>query len=355
MSDARVGERPTGADPGFERFLDGLIHSWTRTVAALGFTLYPIFGVLDYFTQPEHRDPALDASMPAHQGTERDVADVVARLGGEEPDLVQQLEELDQLVVLGAPADREDPHPVLEQHPGQAIGLVELAVDDLFLPPELGLADVEDQFVDRAPDRGERALRVLRGAARYYPEVDRAELERIDIIDIMSLSSWDRFLHPVSWEADIGVARKHPAVSDSLLLGRFNGGIGISHDFSRQTSAHAFAEGTVELSDRFDYFATPGVGPRIGLVHDFSERWRTGVSFLWQCFFLREWRNDYEAVIWNRFTISRQNIAGLDLEWKREFGNSFPGCHAASLANAAPGLISAGSGQKMGKQLSRIC
>jgi hypothetical protein len=166
---------------------------------------------------------------------------------------------------------------------------------------------------------------LLSGAARYYPEVDRAELERIDIIDIMSLSSWDRFLHPVSWKADIGVVRKHPSVSDSLLLGRINGGIGISHDLSAQTSAHALAEGTVELNGRFDYFAAPGLGPRIGVVHDFSERWRTGVTFLWQFFFLRERRNDCEAVIGNRFTISRQSIAGLDLEWKREFGNSFPG------------------------------
>jgi hypothetical protein len=166
---------------------------------------------------------------------------------------------------------------------------------------------------------------LLSGAARYYPEVDRAELERIDIIDLMSLSSWDRFLHPVSWEADIGVVRKHPSVSDSLLLGRFNGGIGISHDLSAQTSVHALAEGTVELNNRFDYFAAPGLGPNIGLVHDFSERWRTGVSLLWQFFFLREQRNDYEAVIGNRFTITRQNIAGLDLEWKREFGNGFPG------------------------------
>jgi hypothetical protein len=166
---------------------------------------------------------------------------------------------------------------------------------------------------------------LLSSAARYYPEVDRTELERIDIIDIKSLSSWDRFLHPVSWNADIGVVRKHPSVTDSLLLGRFNGGIGISHDLSAQTTAHALAEGTVELNRRFDYFAAPGLGPSIGVVHDFSERWRTGVSFLWQFFFLNEQRNDYEAVIGNRFTITRQNIAGLDLEWKREFGNSFPG------------------------------
>lgn len=166
---------------------------------------------------------------------------------------------------------------------------------------------------------------LLSGAARYYPQVDRAELERLDIIDIMSLSSWDRFLHPVSWNADIGVVRKRPSVTDSLLLGRFNGGIGISHDLSAQTSAHALAEGTVELNRRFDYIAAPGLGPGFGVMHDFSDRWRTGMSFLWQFFFLRELRNDYEAVVENRFAMTRQSIAGLDLEWKREFGNSFPG------------------------------
>jgi len=168
-------------------------------------------------------------------------------------------------------------------------------------------------------------LNLLNSAVRYNPEDSKAEIERIDIIDIMSLSSWNRFLHPISWKAGIGVERKQPTASESILMGRFNGGFGISHDFSRQTSAYAFAEGTVELSDRFNYFVAPGMGPRIGVVHDFSERWRTGLFFLWQLFFLHEWRNDYEAVIANRFTITRQSIAGLDLEWKREFGNSFPG------------------------------
>lgn len=186
-----------------------------------------------------------------------------------------------------------------------------LAYHDLF-DPEGGFA------------RGAR-VNFLRGALRYYPEDGKAELEQIDVIDVMSISSWNSFLHPVSWKAGIGVVRKHPAVSDSLLLGRFNGGIGISHDFTRQTSAYAFAEATVELSDRFDYVAAPGAGPRVGFVHDFSERWRSGLSFVWQMFFLHERRSDYEAVIGNRFTINRQSIAGLDLEWKREFGNGFPG------------------------------
>ena len=76
-------------------------------------------------------------------------------------------------------------------------------------------------------------VNVLNTALRYYPEDGKIELERIDIIDIMSLSSWNRFLHPVSWKAALGVGRKHPAPSDTPLMGRLNGGIGISHDLSR--------------------------------------------------------------------------------------------------------------------------
>ncbi|OGU08954.1 MAG: hypothetical protein A2075_20845 [Geobacteraceae bacterium GWC2_58_44] len=168
-------------------------------------------------------------------------------------------------------------------------------------------------------------ITLFRGAVRYYPEADKAELEQLDLIELMSLSSWNRFMHPVSWKVALGVARKHPAVSDSLLLGKFSGGAGISHDLSRHTSAYAFAEGALELSDRFDFFAAPGLGPRVGILHDVSERWRIGASFLWQLFFLKERRSDYEAGIGNRYTLNAQNVAGLDLEWKREFGNSFPG------------------------------
>jgi hypothetical protein len=168
-------------------------------------------------------------------------------------------------------------------------------------------------------------LNLMNSALRYYPEDGKAEIERINLIDIMSLSPWNRFLHPASWKAAIGVVRKQLAASERLLMGRLNGGIGISSDISRNTLAYAFAGGTVELSDRFEYFAAPGVGPCIGLVHDFSGRWRTGLYFQWQLFFLNEWRNDFEAAIGNRFTITRQSIAGLDLEWKREFGNSYPG------------------------------
>jgi hypothetical protein len=165
---------------------------------------------------------------------------------------------------------------------------------------------------------------LLRAAVRYYPEAAKLKLEQLDIIDIMSLSSWNRLLHPVSWKIALGVDRKWRSATDSLLLGRFNTGVGLSHDLSPDTTAYAFAEGTVEVSDRFDYFLAQGVGPRLGILHDFSDRWRTGMSFSEQFFFLHELRNDYQAALENRLTVNGQNIAGVDLGWKQQFGYGFP-------------------------------
>ncbi len=171
--------------------------------------------------------------------------------------------------------------------------------------------------------RGAR-VSLMNTALRYYPEENTAQVERIDVIDIMSLSSWSRLLRPVSWNAGVGMGRKYRAASDRPLLGRLNGGIGISHDFSQQTSAYAFTESMLELSDRFRYIVAPGVGPSVGILHDFSDRWRSGLFFQWQLFFLHEWRNDYEIASGNRFTINRQSIAVLDLAWECEFGHSYP-------------------------------
>jgi serine phosphatase RsbU (regulator of sigma subunit) len=44
--------RQEGAEGAFDRYLDGLLHAWLSTVSVLGFTLVPLFLVLDLFTAP---------------------------------------------------------------------------------------------------------------------------------------------------------------------------------------------------------------------------------------------------------------------------------------------------------------
>ena len=79
------------------------------------------------------------------------------------------------------------------------------------------------------------------------------------------------------------------------------------------------------MSNRFDLFVSPGVGPGIGVLHDFSRRWRTGLFFQWRYFPLDEPRNDYEITARNRFVLNRQNIVGLDLLRRRDFGHGYSG------------------------------
>ena len=90
-------------------------------------------------------------------------------------------------------------------------------------------------------------------------------------------------------------------------------------------SAYAFAEGTLEMSDRFDAFVSPGVGPGVGVLHDFSQRWRTGLFFDWRYFPFEGMRNDYETVAQKRVTLNARNIVGLDLSWRRDFGHGYSG------------------------------
>jgi len=169
------------------------------------------------------------------------------------------------------------------------------------------------------------SVSALKAAVRYYPEKSEAELERFDLLEIMSLSPWGRLVRPFSWKVGLGAMRKHITADVRPLLGRFDGGVGMSWDFTADTTAYALAEGTVEFSDRFSFVVAPGAGPEFGLVHDFSNSWRSGLIFRWQLFFLDEWRNDFETLFRNRITIHRQSAMGLDLSWKREFDNSFTG------------------------------
>lgn len=169
------------------------------------------------------------------------------------------------------------------------------------------------------------SVNALKAAVRYYPEKSEVELERFDLIEIMSISPWGRLVRPYSWKAGLGAMRKHITADERPLLGRFDGGVGISRDFSEDTTAYALAQGTVEFSNRFSFFVAPGAGPELGLLHDFSDSWRSGLIFRWQLFFLDEWRNDFETLFRNRITIHRQSAMGLDLSWQREFGTSFTG------------------------------
>ncbi len=88
---------------------------------------------------------------------------------------------------------RERPHAVLEQAPGEALGLVGLVVDHLLLPDEVGLRHRQHQLVEHRPDRLERDPQVLARAL-----VDRVVGE----VHVKARSAFTRpLISSATWEA----------------------------------------------------------------------------------------------------------------------------------------------------------
>jgi phosphoserine phosphatase RsbU/P len=52
MDLATLEDRNSALRAAFDPYLDGLTHGWMKTVTALGFSLIPLFLILDYFTMP---------------------------------------------------------------------------------------------------------------------------------------------------------------------------------------------------------------------------------------------------------------------------------------------------------------
>ncbi|GFO67370.1 hypothetical protein GMLC_09490 [Geomonas limicola] len=167
------------------------------------------------------------------------------------------------------------------------------------------------------------AVNLLQGALRYYPERSALELERFTLIEVRSLCSWNRFVHPISWNAALGVERRLTASRQGELVGNFQAGVGLSHEFVTGTTLYGFAEASLEAADRFRAWLAPGIGPRLGLLQDVSERWRAGLSFKESFFALNQARNDYRLALENRLALGLQDVLALELAVKREFGYRF--------------------------------
>lgn len=166
---------------------------------------------------------------------------------------------------------------------------------------------------------------------RAHPDDGKVELERFDAIDLISLSPWNRFMRPFSWKVNLGAVRKRFDDGERALVGRLNPGIGVSYELPGNSLVYAFAEGSLEVSDRFEPVLAAGIGPAWGILHDVSERWRISLSGRSHHLFLGERRSVQEIALGQRVSLLNQSAVRFDLSWTHEFDEDFLSGYAALL------------------------
>lgn len=140
-------------------------------------------------------------------------------------------------------------------------------------------------------------LEFLDMAARYYAPDSRLSLESLDLIDMVSIPTRNRFIKPLSWKAGAGLKRIRFDDDDRPITGYGNVGAGIAYAVSQAATVFMFAESTVLISDCFDEKLALGAGPSGGVIVEITDDWRIAPFARAQAFFLGRSRLTYDLAL----------------------------------------------------------
>ena len=111
---------------------------------------------------------------------------------------------------------------------------------------------------------------------------DQAEqawrLERLDLIDIASLSARDALLQPLSWTVNAGLVRKRFDDGDRPLILRLSGGAGAAVAPSAGSLLYGLVDAALDVGAKFEDQYALGLGPAVGGFIDLAPGRRLGAQ-----------------------------------------------------------------------------
>lgn len=110
------------------------------------------------------------------------------------------------------------------------------------------------------------SLSLGRAEIRVY-EDDGIEFERLDVVDITSVSARDNFFHPWSWRVKGGFERKWFNEGRRPLVGHVSGGGGLTYGMLGNWVSYGFAQGRLEANDVFEHYVDLAGGLGVGLLY----------------------------------------------------------------------------------------
>ncbi len=164
---------------------------------------------------------------------------------------------------------------------------------------------------------------------RHYRGDAGLRLEEFKPLDIASLSPHDEFFKPTSWKLNVGWTRKRFSETDDPLVLRFNGGPGLAYNaFGADGGAsvyYGFLETSLDVGKRFEHDYAWGIGPSVGWLANFSERWRVNLFARSLRYGLGDDHWARELNLEQRYSLTRQSAVRFQLYRKQEFQNYWNG------------------------------
>ncbi|HZS11082.1 MAG TPA: DUF4105 domain-containing protein [Nitrospirales bacterium] len=185
--------------------------------------------------------------------------------------------------------------------------------DELF--EEVQLRAAYHDLLD--PDTGylkDAQIELLAASIRHYERQDQYRLERVNLVNIISLSPMDSVFHSPSWKLRSGLESQRNRRSDDRCrycsTGVLNGGVGgaVQAPLLRHAVGFAFAEVESNVGAGLSHYHRIGAGGTVGALADLTDRWKVLASMTYLRFPIGDQSEDWRVSFGQRYTLM-QNLA----------------------------------------------
>jgi len=186
---------------------------------------------------------------------------------------------------------------------------------------EIGLRAAYHHLLD--DDRGyiEGAQIVFGDAAlRFYSAEHKLVLQKLDIIDILSLSPRDAFFQPISWKIRTGFLRETGKDGEDHLIYQLNPGGGFSYKMSRDHFLYILGEGDFLAGGGLEEKHAGGFGASAGLLSNLHPLWKAHLFTRGIYFPLGDRHSSWEVGLQQNFTLGKNTGLRLDFGLSKVHG-----------------------------------
>ena len=186
---------------------------------------------------------------------------------------------------------------------------------------EVGYRPVYHDLLDN--DRGyvEGAQIIFADAAlRYYSSDRKLLLQKLDIIDIVSLSPRDTFFQPFSWKIKTGLLQQTGNDGQDHLVYQVNPGGGISYKINKENLLYFLGEADLDYGGGLKEKYAVGIGASAGLLSNLSETWKVHLYTREIYYALGDKHNAWEAGLQQNFTLTTNTSLRPEVSLSRVFG-----------------------------------
>lgn len=164
------------------------------------------------------------------------------------------------------------------------------------------------------------AIEFLSGEFYYYTDEQKLEVRQLDAISIQSLSPIDTFFKSKSWKLNTGLTTiKEEDSDDRHTAIYFDAGVGVSVSLFDNSIGYALVEPAIYLNKSLASNHMAGGGGAVGLLSEWTPKWRSQFELRQRYYFLGEDNDLTEFTAKAAYTLGEHTALQVSFGRSHEF------------------------------------